>query len=74
MSVKSNFLEYTKALMVSQLENSIDLHQDSKQAVNICYEQRESSSLFKTSKVVEMKDVATQTISSKLLEIRLSAF
>jgi hypothetical protein len=62
LALKSNFLEYTKLLMFSQLETSIDLHQDLKQAANVCYEQREPA--FGTYKMVETRNSATQTISS----------
>lgn len=41
--MKSDFLEYTKALMESQLEKSIDLHQDVVQAINVCFESNSSA-------------------------------
>lgn len=48
--------------MASQLENSIDLYQDTKQALNVCYE---SSYCAGSNNGAEMKDACTQTISSK---------
>jgi hypothetical protein len=57
LSVKSNFLEYVQT-MVSQ----IDLFHDSKQANNIFFEERETS----THKInqTQLKDASTQTYSS----------
>jgi hypothetical protein len=57
LSVKSNFLEYTQT-MISQ----IDLLQDSKQANNVCFEEKGIS----TCRVhaAELKDASTQTYSS----------
>ena len=65
LAVKSNFLDYTKALMVSQLDTSIDLNEDTKQAANIYNEQRDAS-LVQEKKVFESRDASTQTINSKL--------
>jgi hypothetical protein len=49
--------------MLSQLETSIDLNDDHKQAANIYNEQRDASS-FKQKKAMESKDATTQTINS----------
>ena len=61
LSVKSSFLDFTKALMASQLENSIDLYQDTKQAINVCFE----STYAPVNRILtDMKDATTQTITS----------
>ncbi|RNA27449.1 Transcription factor E2F8 [Brachionus plicatilis] len=61
LSVKSSFLEYTKALMASQLENSIDLYQDQKQALNVCFDTNYAPSVKLS--FSDMRDATTQTIS-----------
>lgn len=50
--------------MASQLEISIDLHNDIKQATNIYYEPQTTTNTFHVNHV-ETKESTTQTISSK---------
>jgi len=64
--VKSKFVEYTHVLMLSKL----DLHYDTKQAENVCFEAHNTSvnsgnQTWSCSPVVETRDGSTQTISSK---------
>ena len=50
--------------MLSQFNSSNDLHQDSKQALNVS---SETYTYFnRPSKVIDTKEVSTQTINSKL--------
>lgn len=68
--MKSNFLEYTKALMASQLELSDDLHNDHQQATNVYFEAASHSlnQVNQQQKNIDTKDCSTQTINSKLNE------
>lgn len=66
LAVKSNFLEYTKALMASQLDLHYDLHNDQHQATNVYFEPSfQSASQFSQTNNIETKDCSTQTINSK---------
>lgn len=56
--------------MASQLDVTYDLHQDSKQANNVCFESNISSSV----NVAEMRDATTQTISSNNNNIIIPLF
>ncbi|CAF0770606.1 unnamed protein product [Brachionus calyciflorus] len=59
LSLKSNFLEYTKTLLESQNHESNDLYQDTKQAINIGFEYA-----IQINKVItDVRDAMTQTIS-----------
>ncbi len=54
--------------MASQLEQ-IDLHQDSKQAINVYFEMSQKSTLnidSRSKTINDSKDASTQTISSKI--------
>lgn len=53
--------------MASQLENTYDLYQDTKQAQNVCFELHKPFGMNQEAlnKCVDMKDATTQTISSK---------
>ena len=53
--------------MASQLENTYDLYQDTKQAQNVCFELHKPFGMKQEAlnKCVDMKDATTQTISSK---------
>jgi hypothetical protein len=50
--------------MLSQFNSSNDLHQDSKQALNVSSETY--TYLNRPNKVIDTKEVSTQTINSKL--------
>ena len=50
--------------MFSQLDTSIDLNDDTKQAANIYNEQRDASK-FQHKRAIDLKDASTQTINSK---------
>lgn len=64
LSVKTNFLEYVKKLMASQLESEIDLHDDMRQATNVSTET--SSSIARNNRV-QKKDACTQTFNGSFL-------
>jgi hypothetical protein len=49
--------------MLSQLDTSIDLNDDTKQASNIYNEQRDASK-FQHKRATDVKDASTQTINS----------
>lgn len=49
--------------MLSQLDITIDLNDDTKQAANIYNEQRDVSK-FQHKKPIDLKDASTQTINS----------
>ena len=63
--MKTNFLEYAKKLMMSQLDD--DLHHDVRQAENVSYEPTSSNgTTMITRNRAETKNAATQTFNGDL--------
>ena len=63
--MKTNFLEYAKKLMMSQLDD--DLHHDTRQAENVSYEPTSyNATAMITRNRTETNNAATQTFNGDL--------